>query len=94
MILFWIVRYKIQLSDKLWIADIGYWVAVAIEAPLHRKRFDLCYDFHLVDSAVAGNATDTLVYVSAVIEVNKVRQVVDAFPQHWVIAFEAYSNRL
>jgi len=67
---------------------------MAIEAPFHRKRFDLGYDFHLVDSTVAGNATDAFVHVGTVIEVNKVRQVVDSLPQHGIVIFETNSNWL
>lgn len=75
-----VCRNKIKLSDKAWVAEVILRFTVAIEAPLHRHRFDLSDDFHFVDSAVAGNTTDPAVDVSGVIEVNKVRKVVNSFP--------------
>ncbi len=67
---------------------------MAIEAPFHRKRLDLCYDFHFVDSTMAGNTTDSFVDMSTVVEVNKVGQVVNPLPQHRIIRFETNSNWL
>ena len=47
------IRMSRRQRDELWITNVGGRVAMAIEAPFHRKRFNLRYDFHLVDSAVA-----------------------------------------
>ena len=69
-------------------------VAVAIKTPLHRERFFLLDDFHLVDATVTGHATDSPSDMSCVIEVHEVRQVVNAFPLNWfVVVFEAGANR-
>ena len=38
---------------------------------------------HLVDAAVAGHAADALVHVDGVVEVDEVREVVDATSRGW-----------
>ena len=66
---------------------------MAIQTPLHREGLDLGHNFHGVDAAVTGDATDTTCDVDAVVEVNKIRQVVNAFPHDWHVLFETDSNR-
>ena len=75
-------------------------VAVAVQAPLHRKWFDLGDNFHFVDTAVARYATHTRSDVGRVIEVNKVGQVVNSLPTNRftitlakVGRFQAVTNR-
>ena len=94
VVFFWIFDFHIQLSHKVWIANVTLWVAVAIKAPLHRHRLDLSHDFHLVNSTVTGNATDTLVDVSTVVEVNEVWQVMDSLPRNRIAGFQALANKL
>ena len=85
---------KIELRHQARVAQMIFWFTVTIEAPLHRHGFDLGDDFHFVDPAVAGNATDAAVDVRGVIEVNKVRKVMDALPQNRIAIFKAFPNRL
>ena len=73
---------------------MGFWVAVTIQTPLHRQRLDLSYHFHLIDPAVAGNATNAASNVDAMIEVSKVRQIVNALPQNRLVCFERLANWL
>ena len=61
-------------------AEIFFWGAMAVEAPLHLQRFLLIHQRHLVDGAVAGVATDSFSYMNAVIEKNEVGELVDAGP--------------
>ena len=53
---------------------------MASQAPLHLQGFRLVHQRHLVDRAVTGVAADTLGDVNAVIEINEVRELVDARP--------------
>ena len=94
-------RNKGEVGHQFWVAKMLFWIAMAIETPLHRKRLDLSYDFHLVDSSVTGNATDTRSDVGRVVKVNKVGQVGDSFPADRVTVrlselsrFKAVANRL
>src|ERR1035438_4198748 len=55
-------------------------IAVTIYAPVHVQCVFLVRERHLVHAAVAGGASDALVDMNTVIEVYKIRRVVDARP--------------
>ena len=55
-------------------------VAVTLKTPLHLKRRDLIGKRHLVNTPVAGRTAYALVHVYAVIEIDELRQVVNARP--------------
>ncbi len=52
--------------------EVGRRVAMAVEAPLHLKRFGTSDQQHLVEPAVAGHTADTVGNVHMVIEVDQV----------------------
>ena len=54
--------------------------AMTVEAPLHLKRPLLIHEWHLVDRPVAIVASDAFGDVNAVIEINKVRKLIDTRP--------------
>src|SRR5690348_5879824 len=56
-----------HIGDLLLGAEVPLRLAVAVEAPAHGERGGLLDDVHLVDAAVAGDATDAVVYVGAVV---------------------------
>ena len=94
-VLFRILNLEIQFGYQSRVADVRGGVAVAIETPLHRKRFLLLNDFHLIDAAVAGNTTNASHDVSSVVEVHKIRQVMDAFPlDGFFVIFKTDADRL
>ena len=97
VILFRVFNFQIQLRYQIWIANrklTGFRVlTVAIKAPLHRHRLNLSDHFHLVDSTVTGNATDTFVDVGTVVEVNEVRQIVDSLPWNGFARLQTFANR-
>ena len=55
-------------------------VAMAVEAPLHLKRLLLPHQGHLIDSAVAAYASDALLHVDAVVELDEVGKIVNTGP--------------
>src|SRR5687768_8653369 len=55
-------------------------MAVTVEAPSHLERMLAAHERHLVDTSVALGAPNALGDVDAVIEVGKVRQIVDLGP--------------
>ena len=55
-------------------------IPVTIETPTHQQRFVLVREWHLVDAAMAFNATDAFVHVNTVVKVGKLGQVVDSLP--------------
>ena len=68
--------------------------AMAGYTPLHLKRGYLPDQRHSVYRAVTGRATDSLVHVNAVIEVDEVRQVVNAVPLEGFAGAPAFAYRL
>lgn len=76
------VRNPIERTQML------FRIAVAVETPAHAQRLGLIHLIHLVNAAVAGDATNAAVDVYAVIEVGVVRQVVNFFP------FDRLASRL
>ena len=55
-------------------------IAVTVEAPSHRKRFDLLDLGHLIDSSMAGDASDPGPEMGGMIEVSVIGEHVDADP--------------
>lgn len=68
-----ISRLEAKIGNQSGVTKMRGRVAMAIEAPLHGKRFDLRHNFHLVDPTMTRDATDTCGDVSTVIKINKVR---------------------
>src|SRR5437879_5611176 len=69
-------------------------IAVARYAPIHEQGFVLISKRHLVHPSVAGNAADSLVNVNVVIEIDELRQIVDALPGDRFAAAKTGPNRL
>src|SRR6266404_1460557 len=54
--------------------------AVAVQTPFHQQRLILPGERHSIDASMTGNAADPLFHVDAVIEIDEVRQIVNALP--------------
>ena len=68
------------------------WVTVTIQTPTHIQRLRLVDNRHGSEIAVARRATYTLGYVDAVIEINKLGQVVNLVPLHGYIRLIAATD--
>ena len=55
-------------------------MAVTVEAPFHLKRRGLPDERHPIDGPVTRRASDALMNMDAVIEIDEVRQIVNAVP--------------
>ena len=69
-------------------------ISVTFKAPFHIKCVDFVRERHLVDPTVTSGTADAFVYMDAVIEVNKVRQVVNARPFERLYGAEVGANGL
>ena len=69
-------------------------VAVAREAPAHKERFPSGNERHLIHPAMALTAGDALVHMGTMIEIDKVRQIMDAVPRYGLSAKKAVSDGL
>lgn len=84
----------VQLGDEFDRADILGGVAVAIEAPCHRKGLNLFHFDHLVDPAMAGDAGDAAGDVGLVVEVDVIGEAVDFHPGDGLAGGVALTNHL
>ena len=66
---------------------------MAIQTPLHVKGLRLPREWHLIDPSVTGFATDSLMDMDTVVEIDEVRRVVDAYPFKRPIVAKAGANR-
>src|SRR5262245_55500025 len=83
----------VHLHDGFARPDVLFGMAVTVEAPFHLQRRLLIDQRHPIDTAVTGGAADALLHVHAVVEVDKVWQVVDAHPlQRFVVAKAGADN--
>ena len=69
-------------------------MTVAFEAEGHAERLGVADLVHLVDAAVAFEATDAAVDVDGMVEVNEARQLVNLDPGHRLAALGALANQL
>src|SRR6056297_740070 len=86
-------KFPVQLGHELFRAEMRLGVAVAFNTPRHRQLLVLINHFHLIDSTMAGLATDARVDVRGMIEIDKFRQVVNSLPSHAATGFPALMNR-
>src|SRR5947207_15648325 len=67
---------------------------MAIETPTHLKVARFPSERHLVHLAVAGRAADAFVHMDAMVEVNVIRQIVNADPFDRPAGLPALTYRL
>ena len=80
-------EYLALRSDK----HLG--LPVTLQTPLHLKRSRLICQGHQVESPVTGRAADPLVNVNAMVEINKVGQVVNTCPFERLAVAPALTHR-
>ena len=68
-------------------------MTMTIEAPAHRLRLILEYNSHAIYLTVTAHAADPTSHVYRVIEIGKVRHLVDLDPVHRLPGFPALLNR-
>lgn len=66
---------------------------MAGQAPLHGERRDARGQRHLIDGAMTGGAADALGDVNAMVEIDKVRQLVQALPAQDFLAARCADQR-
>src|SRR6266536_3459619 len=87
-------RDVVHAEDRVARAHEAFGTAVTVEAPFHLQRLVLPHQRHAIDLAVTGRAADAFVDVNAVVEVHKIRQIVDARPLDRFPRAEALTDRL
>ena len=67
-------------------------ISMAVEASCHRELGNLTHDLHILDVAVAVGTVNPFVHVGAVIEVGKVRDLVNALPRQGYAFFIVFGE--
>jgi hypothetical protein len=88
----WDRRLPAHREDVLARAKEVLGMTMAIQTPLHVKGFRLPREWHVIDSTVTGFAANPFVYVDAVIEIYKVRKIVDASPDERMVFAKTGTN--
>ena len=81
-------------EDVVTIADLPLRVIMAVETPAHLQAGRPPHQRHLVNATVAALTADPLGHMNAVVEVNKVGQVMDTRPFQRPAGAVAFSDRL
>ena len=83
-----------QIDNSIRRSEKPLRLPMAIETPTHLKVARFPSERHLVHLAVAGRATDAFVQMDAVVEVNVIRQIVNADPFEGPAGLPALTHRL
>ena len=75
------VPLPVEFGNTIYWPQMLIRLTVATDTPCHGELLRLVNLLHLVDSTVAGHATDTGIHVGGVVEVDKRRQVMNARPR-------------
>lgn len=67
-------------------------MSVTIEAPFHRQGLSLVCERHFINPPVACRAADSLFHVNAVVEIDKVGEVVYASPPDRLVVSETLAH--
>jgi len=84
-------RLILHVENQLARAYILLWVAMTVQAPLHRERFRLPRQRHAVDAAVTRGASNTFTHVDIVRKVDISRQIVNPGPFDRAAGAEAFA---
>jgi hypothetical protein len=80
-------RFPVQVRNLVEGTKIILRSAMAFQAPSHALGFCMIDNLHVVDLAVASDATDPAIHVNGVIEVNIIGSLVDSNPRNRIAAF-------
>jgi hypothetical protein len=86
--------FPIHVENLIARAENRFRIAMAVQAPMHQKRAGLKDQGHLVNLAVARGAANTFVDVNTVIEIDVVREAMDANPLDRFIGSITFAHRL
>src|SRR5712691_4754981 len=73
--------------------DEAFRFAVALKTPLHEQRLLPPHHRHLVDPPMARHTANAFLYMDAVIEVDKIREVMDSDPGERCVGAQAGAHR-
>lgn len=71
---------KIEIVDILWMPNLQFRVAMAIQAKRHAQRFCVINLIHFVDGSVTLHTTDAPIHVNRMVEIDIVRRFMDLNP--------------
>jgi hypothetical protein len=84
--------FPIQIRNLVKRAEMVFRSTMAFQAPTHAVGFGVVDDFHVVDVAVASDATDSAIHVNRVIEVDVVRGFMNPDPRNRIARLPRLAN--
>ena len=88
-----LVRRPVKVEYGLFRAQIFFWLAMAAQTPLHLERAALLGQRHLIDLTMTGRTANTFIDMNAVVEINKIAQVMHAIPLDGRVVGKAIAHR-
>ena len=88
-----LTRLPVQVKDLTDRPQIIFGMSMAVQAPTHRKRFLLVNNVHVIHLTVAADATDAAIDVHRMIEIRKIRHLVDLDPVDRIPALPTLPHR-
>jgi len=85
-------RFPIQVGDLVEWTQMILRGSMALETPTHAVGLGVVDDFHVVDLTVAGDATDTSVYVNRMVEIDVIRSFVNPDPGDGIAGFPGFAD--
>ena len=79
-----VLRFPIKIKDLSLGPQEILRVPMAFKAPSHTVRFGMIDDWHLVDLAMAAEATNAAVYVRGMVVINVIRGPMELYPLDWL----------
>src|SRR3977135_1679681 len=85
-------RLPRHVEDLVFWSDVMGRILVTIQAEAHLKCLRLVSERHLIHGPMAGGAAKALLNMDAVVEIDKVRHVVDAIPSDGLTTHETLAD--
>src|SRR5262245_35090129 len=82
-------RLPIHAQNVFARTDKLLWVAMALQAPFHIERVGLPHQWHLIDLPMARDTPDPFLYVDAMVEIDKIGQIMHTNPLEGSVSTEA-----
>lgn len=67
--------------------------SMTVQTLVHMQGVLLRYPSHLFHSSMAGNATDPGFEMDGMVEIDKLRKIVNAVPAQWLVRIQAFPDR-
>ena len=86
-------RLPIEVKDLIYRSQIVLRVPMAFQTPAHRQSFLLEDHLHVIHLTMATHAADAAIHMYRMIEISKVRHLMNFYPIDRLPGLPAFANR-